>query len=182
MHMRLAIIMLLLLIGIVKSSVAQSYFTRDGQIRFFSKSTVENIQAENHQVLAIIDTDKKEVAFNLLIKGFLFEKQLMQDHFNEDVMESNQYPKASFTGKIIEVIQLGKNHVHLKGKLTIHGITKPLNTEADMELQSGNILGKCSFKVSLADYNIKIPSVLKNNISPNILVTVNVNCRPVPQK
>jgi len=165
----------------IKSN-AQSYFTRDGQISFFSKSPVEDIKAENHQVLAIIDPVHNKLAFNLLVKGFLFEKQLMQDHFNEDVMESDRFPKATFTGSMKETLKEGVNHVHLTGQLTIHGITKPLNTMADIELKNQILRGNCKFKISLADYQIKIPAVLKNNISPDILVTVDVDCKPMQKK
>jgi len=163
-------------------SGAQSYFTRDGQISFFSKSPVEDIKAENYQVLAIVDPVHNKLAFNLLIKGFLFEKQLMQDHFNEDVMESDRFPKATFTGSMNETVKEGLNHVHLTGRLTIHGITKPLNTMADLELKNKELRGTCKFKILLADYKIKIPAVLKNNIAPDILVTVNVDCKLVQKK
>ncbi|UAY56589.1 YceI family protein [Arachidicoccus terrestris] len=174
------LIMVLALISV--KSEAQSYFTRGGQISFFSKSPVEDIKAENHQVLAIIDPVRHKLAFNLLIKGFLFEKQLMQDHFNEDVMESDRFPKATFTGSMKEGVKEGLNHVHLTGQLTIRGITKPLNTMADLELKNQVLHGNCQFKISLADYKIKIPAVLKNNIAPDILVTVNVDCKLMQKK
>lgn len=180
--MRRIILLVIPLLLFSGTLIGQSYFTRDGQISFFSKSPVEDIKAENHQVLAIIDPVHNKVAFNLLIKGFLFQKQLMQEHFNEDVMESDRFPKASFTGTIKQPVKTGTNHVLLAGQLTIHGITKPLTATADIEMRDAHLLGVCKFNVRLADYDIKVPAILKNNISPNILVTVNVDCELMQKK
>lgn len=162
--------------------LAQKYFTKNGKISFTSKTSIETIHAENNQVLVIIDPSDKQIAFNLLVKSFLFEKQLMQDHFNEEVVESDKYPKASFVGKFTDNTDLskpGKYHVHISGQLTIHGITKPLSTEADLEISDGALKATCNFKVAYADYNIKMPSVLKNNIAKTITTTVIVDCKPM---
>ncbi|HEY0299019.1 MAG TPA: YceI family protein [Arachidicoccus sp.] len=176
------IILCLLVCTVSYSLKAQKFFTRNGEISFNSKTPAETIQAENKQVLAIIDPEAKQVAFNLLIKGFLFQKQLMQDHFNEEVMESDKFPKASFTGKITDAIDLakiGKYHVHITGQLTMHGITKPISAEANIDVSSSAIKAACAFKVAYEDYNIKMPSVLQNNISKTIAISVNADCLPM---
>lgn len=159
---------------------AQKYFTRNGIISFTSKAPAETIHAENKQVLAVIDPATNQVAFNLLIKGFLFEKQLMQDHYNEEVMESDKYPKASFSGKITDAVDLkqaGKYHVHISGQLTMHGVTKPLSAEADIAVSSGELKATCNFLVPYGDYNIKMPALLHNNIAKTIAVSVNIDCQ-----
>ena len=169
-------------LAIACSAHAQKYFTKNAKISFTSKTPIETIHADNGQVLAIIDPASKQVAFSLLIRGFLFEKQLMQDHFNEEVLESDKYPKASFTGQITDDINLakpGKHTVHLTGMLAMHGVTKPLATQADIEMVSGSLKASCNFKVNFKDYNIKMPSVLQNNISPSILVSVKANAQPM---
>src|SRR5437763_1515061 len=88
----------LLLIVICYGSYSQVYLTRSAYIGFFSKTPAEDIKAINNQVYAAIDAGKKELAFSLLIKSFTFTKELMQEHFNENYVESDKYPKASFTG------------------------------------------------------------------------------------
>lgn len=159
---------------------AQKYFTRNGSVSFTSKAPAETIYAENKQVLAVIDPATNQVAFDLLIKGFLFEKQLMQDHYNEEVMESDKYPKASFTGKISDAVDLrktGKYHVHISGKLTMHGVTKFLTTEADIIVSSGELKATCDFKVPYGDYNIQMPALLHNNIAKTIAISVHIDCQ-----
>ncbi|MGF7231757.1 YceI family protein [Arachidicoccus sp.] len=175
-------ILCLFVIAISHSLSAQKYFTKNGEISFTSKTPIETIHAENKQVLAVIDEATKQIALNLLIKGFLFDKQLMQDHFNEEVIESDKYPKANFIGKITDNIDLskpGKYHVRISGQLSMNGITKPLYTEADIEISAGKLKAACNFKIPFEDYNIKIPSVLRNNISKTISVLVNIDCNPM---
>lgn len=171
---------LLLLTGY--RSFAQSYFTRDGFIEFTSKTSIETIEAKNHQVLGILDLAKHQVAFTVLIKGFLFEKQLMQDHFNEDVMESDQYPKAKFEGSFSSTVNLqasGKQSVPISGNMTIHGITKPISIVAVITPENGKLTTSASFQLKPADFNLKVIGVLKNNIAKIIQVTVKAGLQPM---
>src|ERR1700712_2531693 len=118
------------------SSYAQTYMTRNGLIGFYSKMPLEDIKAENNQVYAVIDAGKKNLAFTLLVKGFLFEKALMQEHFNENYIESDKFPKAVFTGAYTGDVPTGKDGVYnvtVKGSLTMHGVTKPLEAPATIE-------------------------------------------------
>src|SRR6187397_2493261 len=85
---------------------AQTYMTRNGNARFYSKTDLEDIAAENKQVMAIIDPATKSIAVSMLMKGFLFRKELMQDHFNENYVESDKYPKAVFEGKYTEPLDI----------------------------------------------------------------------------
>ncbi|GEP88633.1 YceI-like domain-containing protein [Chitinophaga terrae (ex Kim and Jung 2007)] len=168
-----------LLLGLFRNADAQKYFTRNGEARFFSKTAAENIEAANKQVLAVIDASNNQVAFNLLVKGFLFEKQLMQDHFNEEVMESDKYPKASFTGKITDPVNLakdGKYQVHVSGQLAMHGVSKPVTALADIEVANGTLKGKSTFNVAYDDYNIKLPSLLQNSVAKTIQVVITISC------
>src|SRR5881409_2466003 len=80
--------------------VAQTYFTRNGRVTFFSKAPIENIEATNNEASSILDTQKEEVVFIVLIKSFKFKKALMEEHFNENYLESNTFPKANFKGTI----------------------------------------------------------------------------------
>src|SRR5215831_17027308 len=108
--MKKTLFVLLLAMGLSQLVHAQIYMTRTGYIGFFSKTPMEDIKAENSQVFAVIDVSKKNIAFAALMKGFLFRKQLMQEHFNENYIESDKFPKATFTGTFTsqdDVTQVG---------------------------------------------------------------------------
>ncbi|MFK5880437.1 MAG: YceI family protein [Flavobacteriaceae bacterium] len=156
------------------------YLTKEGDVSFFSHSLVEDITADNHQVLSIIDTETGEIAIQLLMKSFLFKKALMQEHFNENYVESHKYPKAKFKGKILnynEVIE-GVNEVQIEGVLTVHGIDKEVSTVAVLEFRDGKILLSGEFMVNVADFKIKIPSVVINNIAKTIKVNFELTHKP----
>src|SRR3954451_8714281 len=91
------------------NSYSQVYLSRTAYIGFFSKTPAEDIKAINNQVYAAIDAGKKNMAFSLLIKSFTFTKELMQEHFNENYVESDKYPKASFSGTYTGDVDLTKN-------------------------------------------------------------------------
>ncbi len=160
---------------------AQSkYFTKTGKIEFFSKAPLEDIEARNKTVAAILDTQTGALQFSVLMKGFEFPKALMQEHFNENYVESDQYPKAEFKGSIsnnagIDYAKDGTYPVQVSGKLTIHGVTKDLNTTGTLKINSGTIDASSVFTVLASDYKIKIPAVVKDKVSNTIKVTV--DCR-----
>lgn len=164
---------------------AQTYFTRNGRITFFSKATIENIEATNNEVSSVLDIQKGELVFNALIKSFKFRKALMEEHFNEEYMESNIFPKANFKGNITDLAKInfskdGSYPVIVKGDLTIHGVTKNIQVPATITVSQGKISASSKFQVKVKDYNIKIPSTVINNIAENIDVTV--DCKYDPYK
>lgn len=156
------------------------YLTKDGYISFFSHSLVEDIKADNHQVVSIIDSKTGEIAIQLLMKSFMFKKALMQEHFNESYVESHKYPKATFKGFIKNLNEVGNetSEVEIKGTLTIHGEQKEISTKATIEKQKDIITIKGSFMVEVADFNIKIPTVVINNIAKVIKVSFDLNHKP----
>ena len=172
----------LLLLAACTQVKAQKLFTRNAEISFSSKTNAETIEAENKQVLAIVNVPTKEVALNVLIKGFLFPKQLMQDHFNEEVLESDKFPKASFTGVIKDNIDLskpGNYNVTISGKMTMHGVTKPMDIPAKLAVSAGQVVGNTTFKVNYSDFAIKLPALLNKTVSPSINVVVNMTLKPM---
>lgn len=158
---------------------AQPLITRTGYIGFFSKTPLEDIKAENRQVNAVIDLAKKNIAFAALMKGFLFPKALMQEHFNENYVESDKYPKASFvgtyTGDDVDPEKDGSYKVIVTGKLTLHGVTRIIEVPALMDVQGGKLLCKSNFQIRPADYNIKIPALVKDKIAQQVDVVVKVD-------
>lgn len=156
---------------------AQTFFTKTGRITFLSKASIENIEANNNEVISFLDIKKGELVFSALIKSFKFKKALMEEHFNENYMESNTFPKANFKGVITDLNKInfskdGTYNVMIKGDLTIHGVTKNINVPATISILKAKINASSKFNINVKDYNIKIPSTVINNVSETITTTV----------
>lgn len=174
-----AIILSIILLGSTLAS-AQKYMTKTGTIRFFSDTPMEKIEALNRQANSALDFSTGDFVFKVLIRGFEFEKALMQEHFNENYMESEKFPNATFSGKIpnIKGVNLAKEGVYkvvVEGELTIHGVTNKVKVNGTLEVKGGKVSGKASFAVAPKDYNITIPKAVIKNISESIQVDVNVS-------
>lgn len=157
---------------------AQKYFTKTGEISFYSQTPIENIQAVSNTVTTVYDTESGNIQWAVLIKSFTFEKSLMQEHFNENYMESSKFPKASFKGQItnhtnVNLQKDGTYTVDVEGELTIHGVTNLVSTKAIIVVEKGAINATSSLKVFVADYGIEIPSVVKENIAKEIEININ---------
>jgi hypothetical protein len=177
--MKKIILVLALIAGIHLAGYSQLYSTRTGFIGFYSKTAMEDIRAENNQVYAIIDAGKKNLAFAVLLKGFVFPKELMQEHFNENYAESDKYPKASFSGAYTGDIQPDKDGVYkviVKGNLTLHNVTKPIETPATLEVRGGRLLGQAAFKLKPEDFNISIPGIVRDKIDKEMDVKIRIDC------
>lgn len=158
---------------------SQRLSTRTGFVGFYSKTSLEDIKAENNQVFAIIEPGTKKIAFSLLVKGFVFAKELMQEHFNENYVESDKYPKSNFTGTYTGDVDLNKDGVYkvtVKGELSLHNVTKPVEVPATMEVKAGHLIGVTEFKAKPEDYNISIPSLVRDKIDKEIQVKIRIDC------
>jgi len=163
---------------------AQKYMTRNGHIWFYSHAPLEDIEAHNNQVSSIIDLSTGNVAFSLLMKAFQFEKALMQEHFNEKYVHSDKFPKATFKGKIvnldgIDATKEGEYPAKVKGELSIHGVTKEVEVEGKITFKDGKMLVNATFPVAVADYDIKIPAVVADNIAKVVDVHVEMSYDPM---
>lgn len=155
------------------------YITRTGFVGFYSKTPLEDVQAENKQVYAVVDVGKNSMAFTMLMTNFIFPRKLMQDHFNENYVESDKFPKAVFSGTFTGNVDTHKDGVYpvtVKGQLGLHGVMRTVETPATIEIKDGKLIGKATFKVKPEDYNIKIPSIVVEKIAKEVTVTVNINC------
>jgi YceI-like domain len=168
----------------VNSSFAQDKFlTRNGEISFYSKAPVEDIESHSNKVLSIIDIKKSEVAVNLLMKSFEFEKKLMQEHFNENYIESDKFPKATFKGSYgtdenISAMVDGEYNVVAKGELSIHGVKKEISIPVKILIQNKKLSATLEFKVLVKDYDIKIPKVVVKNIAEEVTITAKFSYEP----
>lgn len=155
---------------------SQILMTKNATISFHSHTFLENVDAVNNNVMAVIDGTKKNIAFSLLMKQFDFPKKLMQTHFNENYVESDKYPKATFSGAYSENADLtkeGSYSLTVNGKLTIHGVTRQVQLPATLTVKSGTITGTTTFKLNPTDYNIEIPFIVRDKIEKENTVKVN---------
>lgn len=176
--MKATAVFLILCLSVVHLS-AQKYITKNGHISFFSSTPIEEIEAHNHQVASVLDASTGEVVFNVLIKSFEFKKALMQEHFNENYMESDQYPKGSFKGKVenvsaIDFTKDGTYNVDVSGDMTIHGVTKPVSAKGTLRVSGGFVAANSKFILKPADYDIQIPKIVEGKIAKEIEVTVDL--------
>ena len=150
------------------------FIARQGQVTFFSYTSVENIEAKNNQVLSILDIEKQELAVSMLMRAFVFKKDLMYEHFNESYIESDIYPKANFQGKIINFDVTATSQTKIvKGFLTIHGISKEIEIKTTIKNSNNKYTLVGDFDVLVNDFNIKIPPILARNIAKTISLKFN---------
>ena len=175
-----AIYTLLIFFFVINTTKAQDRFlTKSGSVTFFSSAPMEDIKADNNQVLSIVDASSGKMAISILMKSFLFEKALMQEHFNENYVESDKFPKATFKGTIINFDDIESNtKVNVKGIITIHGKSKEIVIPANISKTEDAILVKGEFNLLVADFDIKIPKVVAKNIAKEIKVTFEFNHKP----
>ncbi|WP_299766266.1 YceI family protein [uncultured Dokdonia sp.] len=159
--------------GIGFVNAQDQYITRQGEITFFSYTSVENIQATNNQVLSILYPSSKKVGVQILMRAFTFEKSLMYEHFNESYIESDLYPKATFEGDIVDFDpnQKGPQTRIINGEFTLRGITKPVEVKVTIINTDGVYSINGTLEVSIKDYEIKVPPILSPNIAKNIQVS-----------
>jgi len=153
------------------------YLANDGKISFYSHTAIEDISAENANVSSVIDAASGEVAVIVLMTGFQFEKKLMQEHFNENYVESEKYPKATFNGKIVNNSEVdysskGKYPVQVEGDMLIHGIKKHIMVDGSIEVIEKAIIVQAKFLLNPEDYEIKIPRVVRKNIAERLEISI----------
>ncbi len=176
------IILSMILIPTLMVGYAQDiYKTAAGEISFFSETPMENIDAVNKKVKGLINTKNNEFAFITTIIGFKFEKPLMEEHFNENYMESEKYKTAMFKGKIIGTVDYSKDGeyaVEAKGTLNIHGVDQERTIEAKIVVANGKLTVTSKFKIKLEDHKVDIPKLVVKNIAEVVEVTVKMELEP----
>ncbi|KAA3438814.1 YceI family protein [Rufibacter hautae] len=174
-------------LGLVPVTAQSKYYTRTGFISFFSKAPLEDIEASTKQVVSFLEVKTGEMVFSVPMKSFQFKKSLMQEHFNENYVESDKYPKASFKGKVMNMqnVDLAQDNLYkvlIEGVLTIHGVDRPVRTDGTLEVKGRQLVGKSTFSVTPQEFNIEIPFLVKEHIAKRIDITVNVVYVPYVEK
>lgn len=154
-------------------ALAQKAVTRSGEIKFeATMPALEEVAATNSTVSAVLDKSTGDIAFLVLVKGFKFKVPLMEEHFNENYMESDKYPKATFKGKIIgfDKNATTEKTYDVEGDLTIHNVTKKVKQKITLKPSGKDTSATFAFTVKPQDYNIAIPALVKNKIAENVKV------------
>ena len=153
------------------------YYTKSGTIIFESSvPSFEEVKAINNKVTAILKSDGT-IASLALTKAFRFKIALMEEHFNENYIESNKYPKASFSGKLtdfkINDLSAIDKIYKTKGALVIRGIKKEIVIESSIKLVDEIIHLNAKFSVKTEDFNIQIPSIVRYKIAKKVDISLN---------
>jgi len=173
--MKYIILILLACTSVIEQAGQDSYSCKNAKIGLFSSTAVDDIKAETSTGTSVFNASSGELAFTVIIKSLTFEKSLMQQHFNDDYMQSDKYPTASFKGKIQEHIDVTKEStfpVTVAGGLTIHGVTKPRTIPGKVIVKGGSITMTSEFVVKCADHNVETPKILFHHIAKEVTISV----------
>jgi hypothetical protein len=179
--MRKLPVLFFMLVWLTHQSYGQKFTAEKGEISFFSDAAIEDISAVNNMIGSLFNSSSGELVYIVKIKDFKFEKSLMREHFNEKYMETEKFPKSTFQGKVtgFKPNVPGPQPVKAIGKLNIHGVDKQVEIPGTLEISGGKVNLKSKFIVKLADYNIKIPTLVWQNIAEEIEVRVDFTYKPL---
>lgn len=176
--MKKLIVLLLLFVGTVNVS-AQKYMTKTGSLKFeASVESFEEIAAENKNTSAILESATGEFAVLTLVKGFRFKIALMEEHFNENYIESDKFPKATFKGKVedfdVAKLSSASGMFKISGDLTLHGKTKKVTTNAKISKSGDKITITGNFEAKPEDFDIEIPKLVSKKVADKVKITFNL--------
>lgn len=155
---------------------ADTYACQDGKLHFYASTLLENISPTSNVMLCVLNTKSKKVSAKVKLTTLVFSNSLMQEHFNENYVESEKYPYAILDAEIVENIDYAKDGVYditLKGTLEIHGVKKDREIKGKLTVKGGQpVLATAEFEVKPADHNIKIPTAVVVKIAEVVKVDV----------
>lgn len=180
--MKKQIIVLLALVTLAFSASAQKYFTRDGKVKFDATSagSPEQIEALTKTASCVLDVSTGNMQWAVLLKSFRFEKSLMEEHFNENYVESNKYPKATFSGKITNLSEIdftkdGTYNAVVSGTMNLHGITQNVSTNGAITISGGKVRINAGFDLPFSDYGINIPSLVNDKVAKQAKILIDAS-------
>ena len=170
-------VLIIILFFLSTNLYAQIFIANNGKITFFSEAPLEDISAVNNKVSAVYDKSNKQIVFKLSIKDFIFPIPLMQEHFNENYLESDVYPNSIFQAEVVATNVKEIGDAKVEGDLTIHGITNKIIVDGFLLEKDNNIIIKANFSIKLKDYKIKIPKIVMYKIAEEIAISVNIELK-----
>ena len=165
-----------------QKSYTQTWLSKNTQVRIFSSTPIEDIDAKTNTAVLALNEKSGKILMKLQIKSLSFPKKLMQEHFNENYMESDKYPTAEFEGVIQNIpdFTVAKTtELKVKGTMTIHGVKREIEVPISLTTSKDKVLGQSKFKVKCADYNVEIPKIVLKNIAEDIEVTILAELNPI---
>ncbi|MEX1188782.1 MAG: YceI family protein [Bacteroidia bacterium] len=160
-------------------SAQDLYFTKTAKVTLDAtpENPVEEIEAINNEATSFLNKSTGDLVFAVLVKSFRFQKALMEEHFNENYLESNKFPKSDFKGKITDIASVnfdkdGTYPVTVEGKLTMHGVTQTVSAKGEITVSGGKFSAKAKFTIQLSDYKVERPGVVKDKISETATIEV----------
>ena len=179
---KLSLLLISLLAGQFSLLAQNTVFsTKRGEVSFYSKAPLEDIEAENNMVISLINTGNNEIVVRVPIRQFQFSNKLMQGHYNENYMESERYPHATFKGRINESIDFSKPgtyDVSATGILNVHGTNQKRVLNGKLQVANTGIKLDSKFDILLEDHKIEIPRLVFNKIAEKIAVTASFSYQP----
>ena len=161
---------------------AQQFMTREGQVHFFSSTPLEDIEADNGQMSAILDEATGGFAFQVQMRAFHFPKALMEEHFNESYVESDAFPKATFRGTLKpwepSAEAKGPTEVVAEGEFDFHGVKTTRSIPGEIMRKDGKWVLDARFTIALKEHDIQVPAVVRDNIAASIAVDVHAELAP----
>jgi len=179
--MKLTSTLLLIFLSSILAKAQNILISNNADVSFFSSTIVEDIEGKSKMGSSAINASTGDIIFQVPNTSFQFKKKLMQEHFNENYMESEKFPTSAFKGKLDKPIDLATNgsyKVNVAGNLMVHGVTKAYKSVADIVVNNGIATAKSVFKVRIADHNIEIPSLVFKNIAEFVEVRVQAIYQP----
>jgi len=163
------------------------YYSKTASVNFNASTPVEDIDAQTNTGTVVMDAATGKLESSVLIKAFQFKRALMQEHFNENYMESSKFPKAIFRGMITNLSDVnwskdGTYKVKVKGTMEMHGVKKEMTSDGTLTVAGKNIKVNSDFIIVCADYDIKIPSVVADKIAKEVKVSVSADLQPLAGK
>lgn len=168
------------------SSAQDRYFTKSGKVQFdaTTPSSPEKVGATTNALICVVDIKTGLIQFSIVMKSFEFKNALMQEHFNENYVESNKFPKAEFKGNILNNTEInyskdGSYKARVKGQLSIHGVSKEVETEGYMIVKGGKINANATFTAGLKDYDIAVPGLVADKVANYAKISLDCSLEPL---
>jgi len=164
---------------------AQKYIGTSSKISFLSETALEDIYGESKKSNSALKADLKQIAILMKTNTFVFKNPMMQEHFQEDYIECEKFPNATFNGNIIgdfDVNKDGEYKVTVNGKLNIHGVEKDREVKGKIIVKEGIVRVEAKFAIRLSDHNIKVPSIVVKKIAEVVEVSINITYKEMITK